>query len=70
MQVANPIINPTNSLNNAEPKTTTNITPNPHIAGVLKKLITLRILSLLVFLFLILGNTIDYESGTKMPRTI
>ena len=56
MHVAKPIINPTKSLNNVDPKITTNITPNPHIIGVVKKLISLNKSSNFDLLFLIFGR--------------
>ena len=57
MQVIKPIINPAKSLNKVEPKITTNITPNPHIAGVEKKFISLKTFSNFDMLFLIFGRT-------------
>ena len=59
MHVTKPMISPTKSLNKVEPKITTNITPNPHIAGVVKKLMSLNISSNFDLLFLIFGRIRD-----------
>ena len=41
MHVANPMIKPAKSFNKVDPKITTKITPKPHVAGVVIKLIIL-----------------------------
>ena len=57
MHVANPMIKPAKSLNKVDPKITTNITPKPHMAGVVIKFIILMKFSNFDLLFFIFGST-------------
>ena len=67
--VKNPINSPKNSFSISEPKITTNIIPKPIDAGVVMKLITLKIFSNVVISFFIKGVTFEYASGTNNPST-